>query len=71
MNTGQLKAIWTQCKGRMLRLWGLAVGDRAAIREGEREQILGAVEAGFAISRRQEMDELRAFLSRTPSPHRR
>lgn len=71
MNTGQLKAIWNQFKANLLVHWGRATGNAEAVRIGERERLLARAEEGFAISRRQEMEELQAFLNHSPRLHKR
>ena len=51
MNMDQIKGNWTQLKGKARETWGELTDDEIAETKGEREQMIGKIQAKYGKSR--------------------
>ncbi|MHA6325078.1 CsbD family protein [Roseivivax sp. CAU 1753] len=64
MNTDELKGRWTEFKGKVREEWGDLTDDEVAETQGEREQLIGKIQAKYGKTREQAEREFDKWVSR-------
>ncbi len=64
MNWDQIKGNWKQAKGKVQQQWGKLTDDDLDVIDGQREELVGKIQARYGISKEKAEQEADNFLSK-------